>query len=85
MNILTGIGIALFVLAFIAFPELFIPNAGKKKKRFNITYWGFYNGSEDCKPEESLLADAASPNRHKITAGSSMYAKGHGVKANATK
>ncbi len=85
MSIFIGIFIGLAVLLMIAFPERFLPDIGQKKKRIGITHWGFYNGSEDCKPEETMLVDATLPGKQRVIYGSSMYAKGQGVKANASK
>ncbi len=85
MSIIISIIIGLAVLLVIAFPDHFLPDIGQKKKRIGITHWGFYTGSEDCKPEETMLVDAALPGRERVVAGSSMYAKGQGVKANASK
>ncbi len=85
MSTIIGIFIALAVLLVIAFPERFLPDIAQKKKRIGITLWGFYNGSEACKPEETMLVEAALPGRERVVAGSAMYAKGQGVKANATK
>jgi hypothetical protein len=85
MSTIIGIIIGLTVLLVIAFPERFLPNIEQKKRRIGITHWGFYNGSEDCKPEETMLVEAALPGRERVVAGSSMYARGQGVKANASK
>jgi hypothetical protein len=85
MSAVFGIIIGLATLLVIAFPERFLPVAMQKKKRIGITYWGFYKGNEDCKPEETMLVDAALTGSERVVAGSSMYAKGHGVKVNATK
>ncbi len=85
MNAVIGIIIGLATLLVIAFPERFLPVIGQKKKRIGITYCGFYNGNEDCKPEETMLVEAALAGREKVVYGSGMYAKGQGVKVNATK
>lgn len=85
MSTIIGLIIALAVLLVIAFPERFLPVFQQKKRRIGITHWGFYTGSEDCKPEETMLVEAALPGRERVVAGSSMYAKGQGVKANASK
>ena len=85
MSAVFGIIIGLATLLVIAFPERFLPSVGQKKKRIGITYWGFYKGTEDCKPEETMLIDAALPGRERVVAGSGTYARGQGVKANATK
>jgi hypothetical protein len=85
MSTIVGIFIAVAVLLVIAFPEQLLPAFSKKKKRIGITHWGFYNGSEDCKPEETMLVEAALPGKQRYVVGSSMYAKGQGVKANASK
>jgi len=85
MSAIFGIFIGLATLLVIAFPERFLPVLGQKKKRIGITYWGFYKGNEDCKPEETMLVEAALPGRERVIAGSGMYAKGQGVKVNATK
>lgn len=85
MSPIIGIIIGLALLIVIAFPERFLPVLGQKKKRIGITHWGFYTGSEECKLEETILAEAKLSGRERVVAGSSMYAKGQGVKANATK
>lgn len=85
MSTIIGLFIALAVLLVIAFPERLLPNIAQKKKRIGITHWGFYTGTEDCRADETMLVEAALPGRERVIAGSSMYAKGQGVKANATK
>ncbi len=85
MSAVFGIIIGLATLLVIAFPERFLPVVNQKKKRVGVTLWGFYNGSEDCKPEETMLVEAALSGRERVVAGSAMYAKGQGVKANSTK
>jgi hypothetical protein len=85
MSTIIAIIIGLAVLLVIAFPDHFLPDLGKKKKRIGITHWGFYNGSEDCKPEETMLVEATLPGKQRVIYGSSMYAKGQGVKVNANK
>ncbi len=85
MSALFGIVIGLTTLLVIAFPERFMPDIGRKKKRIAITHWGFYSGNENCKPEETMLVEPALPGRERVVAGSGMYAKGQGVKVNATK
>ena len=85
MSAVIGIIIGLAILLMIAFPERFLPVVSQRKKRVGATYWGFYKGSEDCRPEETMLVEAALAGRERIVAGSGMYAKGQGVKVNATK
>ena len=85
MSAIIGIIIGLTTLLVIAFPERFLPTVKLKKKRVGITLWGFYNGSEDCPPEETMLVEAALPGKQKYVVGSGMYAKGQGVKLNANR
>jgi hypothetical protein len=73
--------IAIFLLAIIAFPNLFVPEYKAKKQKMNASHWGIYEGLEPVDPETQLTVEVqANRRKHKITAGSSMYAAGRGVK-----
>jgi hypothetical protein len=73
--------IGIFLLAIVAFPEFLVPEYKAKKTKMNASHWGTYEGLEPVDPETQLTIEVqANLRKHKVTAGSSMYASGRGVK-----
>ncbi len=72
--------VAIFLLLTIAFPQLLVPNTGKKKK-VGSSYWGVYGDAPNIDtPDESASIEVPRPARkaHPVY-GSSMYASGKGT------
>jgi hypothetical protein len=73
--------VGIFLLLVIGFPELLVPPNTARKEKMNASHWGLYEGLDPIDPEQTPTIEVqANRRRHKITAGSQMYAAGRGVK-----
>jgi hypothetical protein len=87
MNIfLLTIGIlsAYSVLLLVAMPGMLLKPGERKAKKKTVgpTYWGVYPG---CKTEDleelKTIQVATKKTKEKVTAGSTLYAQGRGIKS----
>ena len=77
---LVGVGIGIFLLALIAFPERFIPEHIIRYKKVGSTYWGAYPDEEADQPEEEkTLQVKIIKTKEQVIGGSTRYAMGRGI------
>ena len=87
MNIfllIVGILSAYAVLLLVAMPGILsMPRkAATKKKTVGPTYWGVYPGCQTEELEElKTIQVSTTKNKEKVVAGSTMYARGRGIKS----
>lgn len=72
--------LAAVMLAFIAFPQFFIPDSNGKRKKVGSSYWGLYEDESPVESADEKSIEVPKPARkfHPI-AGSSQYASGKGT------
>jgi hypothetical protein len=74
-------GVALFLVAVIAFPQIIVPAEITTTKTVGPTYWGSYTGqSVEDNADEKKIKVSATRKKQLIVAGSATYAAGRGVK-----
>lgn len=80
ITLIVGTLIGLFLLAFVAFPERFLPDRPTKTKRVGASYWGFYEGEETAESEEEKTIEVKCvKKKERVIGGSTRYAQGRGI------